>query len=301
MNHLKIGKLIKEFRTRKKISQEELCGNVCAISTLSRIERGEIVPTQNLIRYFCEKLDLPESLYIGDEYKSDYNRDLLEKKILSQINAGEFNIEHYLFEYENQESPMDKFQKQFFDFSHILFSCNLNRKSENILHELIKTLEITIPHFSFDIFSNYETFSELEIMILNAICGITFQNNPDQALSLLLEIKKYYESNKTSDFRKSSQYSIILSNLCFFYINIFPVNWSKVYDIANKGKEHCINVETLNMLPEFVYNISLAEYNLGMVLESEKSSDAAALLQNFVSKNKNQSLSNKSFIPMILN
>ena len=55
------------------------------------------------------------------------------------------------------------------------------------------------------------------------------------------------------------------------------------------------------MLPEFVYNISLAEYNLGMVLESEKSSDAAALLQNFVSKNKNQSLSNKSFIPMILN
>ena len=41
MENYLIGNVLKEYRTRLKISQEDLCLDLCAVSTLSRIESGE--------------------------------------------------------------------------------------------------------------------------------------------------------------------------------------------------------------------------------------------------------------------
>ena len=40
-----VGSIIKNEREKHKISQEELCFGICAVSTLSRIEHNEQTPT----------------------------------------------------------------------------------------------------------------------------------------------------------------------------------------------------------------------------------------------------------------
>jgi transcriptional regulator with XRE-family HTH domain len=52
-----IGKLIKETRERLHISQEELCGVVIAVSTLSKIENGKAAPSKKVREYL--NLTLP--------------------------------------------------------------------------------------------------------------------------------------------------------------------------------------------------------------------------------------------------
>ena len=52
----RIGELIKEERKRQGISQEELCGNLCETSTLSRIENGTSQPGHKLLKALLERL-----------------------------------------------------------------------------------------------------------------------------------------------------------------------------------------------------------------------------------------------------
>ena len=52
MNCALIGKLIKEYRMRLGISQEDLCGDACAVSTLSRLENGKHLPRRKQIEAF---------------------------------------------------------------------------------------------------------------------------------------------------------------------------------------------------------------------------------------------------------
>ena len=51
-----IGKLIGEFRKRKKISQEELSFGICAVSTLSKIESGKQIPNRKTAEALLSKL-----------------------------------------------------------------------------------------------------------------------------------------------------------------------------------------------------------------------------------------------------
>lgn len=44
MNNVKIGDLIKNRRLNLKVSQEDVCEGICAVSTLSKIENGTSVP-----------------------------------------------------------------------------------------------------------------------------------------------------------------------------------------------------------------------------------------------------------------
>jgi len=58
-----IGKTIREYRTRKKISQEDLCYNICSVSSYSRIERGEQIPEKKTIEAITSRLGITIMYY----------------------------------------------------------------------------------------------------------------------------------------------------------------------------------------------------------------------------------------------
>ena len=80
-----IGKLIKETRERLHISQEELCGVVIAVSTLSRIENGKAAPSKKVREYLCQKLGLSNQLMAGEVTEVEMKRAVLEAYALFRV------------------------------------------------------------------------------------------------------------------------------------------------------------------------------------------------------------------------
>ena len=60
-----VGSIIKNEREKHKISQEELCFGICAVSTLSRIEHNEQTPTMEKAMALLNRLGLEGSRYLS--------------------------------------------------------------------------------------------------------------------------------------------------------------------------------------------------------------------------------------------
>lgn len=73
MNQM-VGYLIRSNRVRQKMSQEQLCKGICAVSYLSKIESGIAQPDEEIIRKLFEALSI---VYMQDEETIREYRDLL--------------------------------------------------------------------------------------------------------------------------------------------------------------------------------------------------------------------------------
>ena len=65
------GKIYKEIRKSKGLTQEEICGDFLARSTLARIESGQVVPKFDTMIFLLRQIDmtLEEFKYICDYYQ----------------------------------------------------------------------------------------------------------------------------------------------------------------------------------------------------------------------------------------
>lgn len=75
MNQM-VGYLIRSNRVKKKLSQEQLCKGICAVSYLSKIESGIAEPNEEIIGKLFQALDIQ---YIVDEELLEEYRALLFK------------------------------------------------------------------------------------------------------------------------------------------------------------------------------------------------------------------------------
>lgn len=62
MEEILIGTRIRNRRKELNISQEELCDRICAVSTLSRIENNEQIPSRSTAKDLLERLGLSSDL-----------------------------------------------------------------------------------------------------------------------------------------------------------------------------------------------------------------------------------------------
>ena len=56
------GKIYKEIRKSKGLTQEEICGDFLARSTLARIESGQVVPKFDTMIFLLRQIDMPRIL-----------------------------------------------------------------------------------------------------------------------------------------------------------------------------------------------------------------------------------------------
>ena len=81
------GKIYKEIRKSKGLTQEEICGDFLARSTLARIESGQVVPKFDTMIFLLRQIDmtLEEFKYICDYYQPSQRQKILN----SLYNQGE--------------------------------------------------------------------------------------------------------------------------------------------------------------------------------------------------------------------
>ena len=236
-----IGTIIKEFRNRKNINQEDLCSNLCAISTLSKIESGKCVPHELLARALLERLDLPSSLFIFPCSEEELERRKIEEEINRRISFKIYNYDDLLEKYKNIAADMNIFEKQFYLWAKSENKPNLDKKE--ILYLSTEAIKLTIKNFDFniDLYNNFFTLQELKI-----INSISF--NTDSIL-LLSNLIKYFEIKKYDDQEYKDLYINILYNITLKYFR--SENYTEGIIYCNRGLEYIKANMIFNKLLDF--------------------------------------------------
>lgn len=84
---MNIGQLVKDRRKDLNLTQIELAKDICTQAMVSKIEKGIINPSSQLLKEISDRLNVPVSYF----YKDDEDRHLekIEKDILSYLNQNE--------------------------------------------------------------------------------------------------------------------------------------------------------------------------------------------------------------------
>lgn len=84
------GEVYQQIRMDKNLTQKEVCGNHLTISTLSKLERGKLIPNYLLMSYLLEQIDMS-----FDEFEFLCNQSCPEIKYLikSEFNTLSNNLE----------------------------------------------------------------------------------------------------------------------------------------------------------------------------------------------------------------
>ena len=262
MENYPIGIILKEYRTRLNISQEELCLDLCAVSTLS----GMQVPGRKLLEALFSRMGMNRSVPIT---KSDFQRENLEYRINDMIATGKFEIFDLLEEYKNCGESLTALEEQFYLFYKTIAEDHLNHDSNNALRNYVAALKLTVRDYDLDKLPKERFLTKLELMILHSIACIKyFLKQKDKTIELMEFLRAYFEKGIISEEEKAKNYPVILHNL---------ENWygmadedEKVIELCNIGIDICIHYGKLTPFPYQIFNKGCSLVKLGKIEEGKK-------------------------------
>jgi len=234
-----IGKMLKEARIRKQVSQEDLCFGLCAVSTLSKIENGVQNPSKKVMEALLQRLGFPLGLCTAAVAEEEFERGKIEQKILSMVGNGDCRIQSLLESYVHCSDTLDPLETQFYLFMSGIQKRARHKKEESALPLFTEALRQTIPDFLPDAEFNHDLLTITELMILNNIALEEYRTGKkDRALKRLYFVKTYFEEKNVDPEEKAKQYPVILFNLCKWEESCG--NYVREIELAEKGIVCCI-------------------------------------------------------------
>ncbi len=195
MNTTYFGNVLKELRTKKKMSQEKLADGICTKRQLIRIEQNENLPTGFLLSELSKKLNenLEPFLLLAD-YKNPMEIIQLKKDLslfFYQKNFMKIIEVIHGFKESHPDLPHDFIQYLGWYEGNCLYS--LQSYDNPTLNYYTNLLKLTMDFSSLkEACTGFRTINEINI--LHSIITTFFLNARDyeQALELLLPLKKGY-------------------------------------------------------------------------------------------------------------
>jgi len=268
MENYPIGIVLKEYRTRLNISQEELCSDLCAVSTLSRIESGMQVPGRKLLEALFSRMGMNRSVPIT---KVDFQRENLEFRINNMVACAKFEIFDLLEEYKNCSEEWNTLEEQFYLFYKTMAEDFFNHNCEKTLKIYTEVLKLTIKDYELGKLPTARLLTRIELLILNNI-SLTqyFNGEKDKAIELMEFLRSYFESDIMSEDEKSKNYYVILFNLENWYgMRGKDGDYERVLKFCDIAIDFCIQYGRLSLFPYHIYNKGYALVKLGKVTEGK--------------------------------
>ena len=289
MNCSLIGRLIKENRERLGISQEDLCGDSCAVSTLSRLENGKHLPSRKQVEVFFSYLGMNPPLNIIPMTESDFQKFNIETEIINRIASRKYDYRELLDTYEKFETDFDKYEEQFFLFSEVILNYETGKKSKNeaeeSLKKLIYALKLTVPAYNPENDNSSRYYTKIELSIINSICLIEYQAGyADMAIVRMEKLINYYLNRRWIDeMEKGKMLSVLFFNLS---------NWKgqkgmhkEAVELSKKGIEMCHKYGQLDVLSFLIFNVGFGTVKLGEKEQGKKILGTALSLMKILNKN----------------
>ena len=212
MSYFPLGYIIKHRREQLGYSQEDLADGICSVSTLSRIENGDRLPSKNKYEMLMQRLGYSAlSLdYFTD--KQDFAIHELKFKIRHAYIEKDFDLCRRLLEelcaLSGEQSTIDtQFISQ--------YDTLLNQKTitvEEKLERLEAALRLTCPQYGESFAPKVLSYEEISILNNIALCYEVLEHRP-RAIELLYAIKNYYDHQVCSVEEALRTQPMILYNL----------------------------------------------------------------------------------------
>ncbi len=247
-----IGKMIKEFRERRRISQEDLCDGLCAVSTLSRIETGKQLPNRKLTEALMGKLGVAVA---GNDIvmtQIEIRRWNIELAVTERILAEDKNFGYMLEEYE-QLGNMDILEEQQLLFFRMMLGFMNGKKPPQLLEESIVALRLTFPDFEYKHIPGNRLFTKTEMLLMNNI-AVDAHNIVDSeyAINLLEYLLEYYKTKEVDSESIAKNLPPILFNLANW--NGLAGQFKKMLKYSEEGLTTCRRCNRFAQVPYCIFN-----------------------------------------------
>lgn len=278
MNEFKLGTYIKKRREELKMSQEELCEGLCAVSSLSRIENNQQDPSRNLTKNLLERLGLPmdrfialwdqKSITLGSlmrEIRNDmvqYRQQRKEGRLLFQD-----RILKKLAELETVSSPDDRSVQQFLLANRAVLGGAEGPYSVSVrLAMELEAIRLTCPKFDPEDFRQGH-YTMDETRLINQIANSYSEaGEKKRAIDIYRQLLWYIEKNDKELAGYAGHFCLVAQN---YAIDLGTESYySDAIEIAEQGRKVCLEYGNYQFLPGFLAIQAECCYFLG---ENEKS------------------------------
>lgn len=263
-----IGKMIKEFRERQRISQEDLCDGLCAVSTLSRIETGKQLPNRKLTEALLGKLGIAVAPSDITMTQVEIRRWNIELAVTERILAEDKDFSDMLEEYE-QLGNMDILEEQQLRFFRMMLGFMNGTKPSQLLEESIVALRLTFPDFEYKHIPGNRLFTKTEMLLMNNI-AVDAHNigDCDYAINLLEYLLTYYKTKEVDSESVAKNLPPILFNLANW--NGLAGHFENMLKYSEEGLVTCRRCNRFAQVPYCIFNKGWALGKLGHTEDCQK-------------------------------
>lgn len=280
MNEFKLGTYIKKRREELKISQEDLCEGLCAVSSLSRIENNQQDPSRNLTKNLLERLGLPKDRFLAlwdqkgistGALLREIRDDMIRYERTAELDRPRIreSIQEKLAELEQVTDQDNRTIRQFlFAQQAILGGPDGPYAPDEKLAMQLEAIRMTCPKFDPEDFRRGH-YSLDETRLINQI-AMTYSQLGDKkrAADMYDQLLRYVEKNDRELAGFAGHYCLIAHN---YAINLGKgKRYSDSIEIAEKGRRLSINQGSYQFLPGFLAIQAADYYFLGEMEKSKK-------------------------------
>ena len=210
-----IGAVIRRRRIELGLSQEDLADGICSVPTLSRIENGERMPTQNHLEVLLQRIgysDIMAQTYLSE--KDFISHDLKYKIRQSYIEGDHGAGLAYLDQFKTLVKNPSALDEQFILLQDVIFHFKDN-SPEDSLAKLEKALCLTHPKYADGQLPSLLSYEEI-IILNNIALALEHCNRRWESVNILYHIARYYDSHITNLEEALRTMPMILYNLSKF-------------------------------------------------------------------------------------
>lgn len=269
MEYFSIGEIIKEYRTRLNLTQEDLSYGIDP-GTISRIERGEHIPQAKVLKMIFSRMNMQLPLNLATEFtEADYIRYRIEDKVQELEKSKITDYTELLNQYKNCSPEMNYVEEQFYCLYLAIQKTLQHQNDKNLKALYIKTIKLSMPSFSYEYdFSNHKIITNFELRAIFELAALEYENkNYNEAAIFFGKLIHYLESESADEEEKKKYLSKIL-----FYISEIKkieADYNGMYEYSRKGVKVCYSLRIISSLGDLLCNMGFACMYLNKVNEAQ--------------------------------
>lgn len=193
MSIFKFGPIIRKRREELGYTQEDLADGICSVTTLSRIENGERIPTQNHLEMLLQRIGYSNVMFDSYTNENDFLAHELKFRIRQANIEGNTELAKELLQrFERLSSKPTQIDQQFLLLQKVQLFPEQYSDEEKLV-QLENAIQLTHPNYmqgKVPFLLSYE-----EILLLNNIAiGYANCGRPKEAIDILYGVTNYYDS-----------------------------------------------------------------------------------------------------------
>ena len=289
MEIYRIGARIKEERVRQKLSQEDLCYGICAVSTLSRIETGIQKPSLKVEEALMERLGCSTENLVFFANEDEIIKHSLEIDIGTKLMHRKTDLQEEMKKYERliaEQGAASNLEKQYYMMVKATYDSYVEGISLEEGYALLKkALLMTMPNFKARDLYAIRLMTLTEISILNNMAVMLYEmKRIGLAMKYMYFLVDYIERGKLDKEVTMKRYPMLLVNLALLEAKVG--GFRQAFFLCQKGIEFCKEYGKLVPLAEFYYYRAVAYAKFGGMRKALESYEYAICLCKVSDKNK---------------